>query len=175
MKPAFLALLLLAGAAAAAQTSALKNHNTDAPIDFDAARIEVRDKDDQALLTGDVKIRQAEMTLDADSVKIFYVRPKVGDPTVKRLDATGNVRLTSPTEKATGRTAIYDVEAKQVTMIGDVVLNRGESQLRGQRLAIDLDTGRATLDGAGTASRPGAPAGTGGRVSGRFVVPPRTN
>ncbi len=171
--PLILALLLLASPLAA-QTSALRGHNTDAPIDFDAARIEVRDKDDQALLTGDVKIRQADMTLDADSVKIFYLRPKVGEPSVKRLDAQGNVRLTSPSEKASGRYGIYDVEQKQITLIGDVVLNRGESQLRGQRLAIDLESGRSTLDGAASGGgKSGTPA-TSGRVSGRFVVPPRT-
>ena len=168
------ALLLIAFAGpAVAQTSALKGHNTDAPIDFDAARIEVRDKDNQALLSGNVKIRQAEMTLDADNVKIFYQRPASGDPQVRRLDADGHVVLTSPSEKASGRYGIYDVTTKQVTLIGDVVLNRGESVLRGQRLAIDLDSGRSTLDGAGSGGgKPGAPA-TGGRVSGRFVVPPR--
>ena len=174
MKSAPLALLLLVLAAPSlGQTSALKGHNTDAPIDFDAARIEVRDKDDQALLTGDVKIRQAELTLDADSVKIFYLRPKVGEPQVRRLDAQGNVRLVSPGEKARGRYAIYDVQQKLITLIGDVVLDRGASQLRGQRLAIDLDTGRATLDGANAAAKPGALPPSGGRVSGRFVVPPR--
>lgn len=169
------ALLLLAAATpAVAQTSALKNHNIDAPIDFDAARIEVRDKDNQALLSGDVKIRQAAMSLDADTVKIYYLRPKTGDPQVQRLDANGNVRLTSPTERATGRSGVYDVTGKQITLIGNVVLTRGESVLRGQRLAVDLESGRSTLDGAGAggAAAPGAPA-TSGRVSGRFVVPPR--
>ncbi len=175
MKPLpILLLLALAAPVAAQQSSALKNHDTDAPIDFDAARIEVHDKDNQAILTGNVKIRQAEMKHDADNVKIFYLRPATGDPQVKRLDAQGNVVLTSPTEKATGRYGIYDVTTKQVTMIGDVVLTRGESVLRGQRLAIDLDSGRSTLDGAGAGGegKPGSPA-TGGRVSGRFVVPPR--
>lgn len=171
MKAAILSVMLIAGGASA-QTSALKNHDTDAPIDFDAARIEVRDKENQALLSGDVKIRQGNMTLDADSVKIFYSRPVRGDPSVRRLDAQGNVRLVSPSERATGRYGVYDVTEKQVTLIGDVVLNQGQSQLRGQRLAIDLDTGRSTLDGASGSAAPGKPA-TGGRVSGRFVVPPR--
>lgn len=176
MKRLIASLLIAAAAPAAAQTSALKNHNTDAPIDFDAARIEVRDKDNQALLSGDVKIRQAEMRLEADNVKIFYLRPKTGDPQVRRLDADGNVRLTSPTERATGRIGIYDVTAKQITMIGNVVLTRGESVLRGQRLSVDLESGRSTLDGAGAGggATPGAPA-TSGRVTGRFTVPPRNN
>lgn len=174
MKTLVTILLLAVAAPAAAQTSALKNHNTDAPIDFDANRIEVQDKQNQALLTGDVRIRQAEMTLNADTVKIFYLRPKTGDPQVKRLDAQGSVVLTSPSERATGRYGIYDVTSKQVTMIGDVVLTQGQSVLRGQRLAIDLDSGRSTLDGAGAggSGKPGS-APSGGRVSGRFVVPPR--
>ncbi len=173
MKPLYCLLLLAAATPSLAQTSALKNHNTDAPIDFDAARIEVRDKDNQAVLTGAVKIRQAAMTLDADSVKIFYLRPKNGDPQVRRLDAEGNVRLTSPTERASGRYGIYDVAQKQLTLIGNVQLTRGESVLRGQRLAIDLDSGRSTLDGAGAGGgAPGTPEAS-GRVSGRFVVPPR--
>jgi len=45
--------------------------------------------------------------------------------------------------------------------------------LRGQRLAIDLATGRSTLDGAGNAAKPGAAPGDTGRVTGRFVVPQR--
>ena len=77
IRPLFLALLVLAGPAAA-QTSALKGHDTDAPIDFDAARIEVRDKDQQASLSGDVKIRQGDLTLDADPVKLFYLRSLTG-------------------------------------------------------------------------------------------------
>lgn len=171
IRPLFLALLVLAGPAAA-QTSALKGHDTDAPIDFDAARIEVRDKDQQASLSGDVKIRQGDLTLDADTVKLFYLRSAGPNPAIQRLDARGNVRLTSPSERATGRTGVYDVTARLITLIGDVVLTRGDSQLRGNRLAIDLTSGRSTLDGRSGAATPGVPSSS-GRVSGRFVVPPR--
>lgn len=172
------AFLLLLGVAlpAAAQTSALKGHDTNAPIDVDAARIEVRDNDAQAIFSGAVKIRQGRLTLDADTVKVAYQRVGQGDPSIQRLDARGNVRLVSPSERATGRTAIYDVAAKMITMLGDVVLTRGDSQLKGDRLAINLATGRSALDGRAGATVPGAAPGTaapGGRVTGRFVVPPR--
>ena len=169
------AALLLAGAPAAAQTSALARHNTDAPITFDADKIEVRDTDSQALATGNVRIVQGSMDLTANQVKLFYTRQNGKDPEIQRLDAQGNVKLTSPTERATGRTGIYDVRQRQITLIGDVVLTRGESVLRGQRLSIDLDSGRSTLDGAGSGgTTKGVPATSGGRVSGRFVVPPRS-
>ncbi len=172
MLRAVILLSLALAAPVVAQTSALKGHDTNAPIDVDAARIEVRDNDAQAVFSGDVKIRQGTLTLDSDSVKVFYQRVGGGNPAIQRLDARGNVRLTSPSERASGRTAVYDVSAKLITMIGDVVLNRGDSQLRGERLAIDLNTGRSTLDGRSGPATQGQPA-TGGRVSGRFVVPQR--
>lgn len=153
-------------------TSALKNHDTRAPIDIDAARIEVRDQERQAIFSGDVNVRQGAMTLDAAQIRVFYERAKDNNPVILRVDAEGGVRLTSPSERAQARYGIYDVEQRQLTMVGDVVMTRGDSVLRGQRLAIDLDNGRSTLDGAGTGSTAaGTPSA--GRVTGRFVVPER--
>ena len=168
-----IAVMLGSFVPAAAQTSALAKHNTDAPIDFDADRIEVRDTDSQALLTGSVRITQASMTLTADQVKLYYRRAAGKSPEIQRLDAQGSVKLTSPSERATGRFGIYDVTQRQVTLIGDVVLTRGESALKGQRLVIDLDSGRSTLDGASSGGTKGGATSPGSRVSGRFVVPPR--
>lgn len=165
-------LLLLALAAPAASqgglaSSALANHDTKAPIDIDAARVEVRDREKQAILTGNVVVKQAELTLNAGRLRIFYDRGQGSNPQVNRIDAEEGVTLTSPSERAKSAFAVYDVEDRQITMIGNVVLNRGDSVLRGQRLAIDLESGRSTLDGAAT----GGAGGT--RVTGRFVVPER--
>jgi lipopolysaccharide export system protein LptA len=54
-----------------------------------------------------------------------------------------------------------------------VVLIRGGSEVRGGRLVIDLNSGRATVDGSAVGG--GTNAGQGGRVTGRFTVPQRTN
>lgn len=172
--PLIAALLTLAAAPAAAQalgSSALKNHDSNAPIDIDAERIEVLDLERQAVFSGDVKVRQASMKLDAARMRVFYERAGGGNLSVQRLDADGGLRLESPSETATSRFGIYDVGKRTLTMIGGVVLNRGESVLRGERLTIDLASGRSTLDGSSS----GTPAQGKTRVSGRFVVPPRNN
>lgn len=166
-------LTLVEAVPAAAQTSALAKHNTEAPVDFDADHVEVRDNDQQALLTGSVRITQGTLTLTADQVKMFYRRAPGKQPEIERMDAQGNVKLTSPSERASGRYGIYDVTQRIITLSGDVVLTRGESVLRGQRLSIDLDSGRSTLDSAGTGGGKSTGSASGGRVSGRFVVPPR--
>jgi lipopolysaccharide export system protein LptA len=175
MKPAliFAATLFLASASAGAQTSALKGLDTGAPIDVDAARIEIQDNANQAVFSGAVVIRQGKLTLNADTVKVLYTRKADGNPEMQRLDARGNVRLVTPTERATGNTGIYDVTAKIITLVGNVTLDRGGSTLKGERLVINLVTGQTSFDGraGGTAARPGSAPG---RVTGTFTVPQRT-
>ena len=52
----------------AGQPSALKGHNTDAPVDWTADRMDVDDKTDRAVLTGNVVATQGDMTLTAARV-----------------------------------------------------------------------------------------------------------
>lgn len=166
-------LLALAAAPAASQSSApsaLRNHDTRAPIDIEAARIEVRDREKQALFSGDVRVRQGNLTLDSERLRAFYEQGEDNDLAILRIDAEGGVQLRSPSERATAAYGIYDVEERQLTMAGNVVLTQGGSVLRGQRLVIDLESGRSTLDGAATGVAAGSSAG---RVTGRFVVPER--
>src|SRR3954466_794663 len=158
---AFAALGLLAGSAAFGQGSALKGHNTNAPVDIAADRIEVQDKADRAMFTGNVVARQAEMTLTAPRITVAYAN--AGGVKIKRIDATGGVTVTSPGEKASGDVGIYDTEKRLITLVGGVTLVRGDSHVAGGRLVIDLRSGRAVVDGGGP--------GSGGRVTGRFTVP----
>jgi lipopolysaccharide export system protein LptA len=154
-----------------AQVSALKGLDTSAPIDVDAARIEIQDSANQAVFSGDVVIRQGKLTLYADTVKVLYSR-NGNDTEMQRLDARGNVRLVSPSEKATGNIGIYDVKGQIITMTGNVTLDRGGSNLQGQRLVLNLATGQSSFDArGGAAAKPGVPAG---RVTGRFTVPQRS-
>ena len=173
MRPLLLSLALLAATPLMAQglgSSALKGHDTNAPIDIDAQRIEVRDKENVAIFSGAVKAKQQDMNLAAAELRVFYEKGPKGSPTILRIDAKGGFSLVSPSERAKSSYGVYDVEQRTLTMIGDVTLNRGDSVLRGQRLAIDLDSGRSTLDGAPT----GGKATGSSRVTGRFVVPQRT-
>ena len=146
--------------------SALKGHNSNAPVDVSADRIEVQDRVDRAVFVGNVRVRQAELALDTARLTVAY---SSGDGIqIERLDAAGGVTVRSPSETARGSFGVYDLNRKLITLIGDVQLNRGGSQVNGQRLVIDLETGRAVIDG-------GAPgvSGGGGRVTGRFQVPQR--
>jgi lipopolysaccharide export system protein LptA len=161
-------LLLLAAlgpAAAFGQVSALKGHDSNAPVDVAADRIEVQDRADRAIFSGNVVVRQGQLTLTAPRLTVAY--SNAGGVQLRRIDATGGVTVRSPSETARGDIGIYDTQARIITLIGAVSLVQKDAKVNGGRLTIDLDSGRAVMDGGG-------PPGTtrqGGRVTGTFTVP----
>lgn len=169
------ALCLAVGSAAVAQT----RHNSNAPIDFNAGFIELQDKANRAILSGGVNVRQAGMTLDAARLTVNYTGRVVdGSPQVSRLDASGGVTVTRPDQKARAQYAVYDLNRRVITMLGGVSLAQGGNVINGGRMTINLDTGRATIDGSGVGGTVKQPDGStvtqpGGRVTGRFSVPNR--
>lgn len=172
---AFALASLGAGSVAFAQNASgsgtmLRGHDTNAPVDFSADRIELQDRTDRVLLTGNVAVRQGDMTMNAARMTVAYTR--AGTTDVNRLDASGGVVVNSPTQTARGNIAIYDLDRRLITMLGGVTLTQGANVVRGARLVIDLDSGRASVDGSAVGGSAGA-AQSGGRVTGRFTVPPR--
>ena len=159
-----LAVVGLATSAAVAQTqsqqpiSALKGHNGNAPVDVTADRIEVQDRADRAIFSGNVVARQGNLTLNSARLTVIYANGE--GIHIKRLEASGGVTLRTPSETARSQFAIYDLDRRLVTMLGAVNLDQGSNHVQGGRLVLDLDTHRAVMDG-------------GGRVTGRFTVPRR--
>jgi lipopolysaccharide export system protein LptA len=169
-------ILAIAAAAATASVaqvrqeqpvSALKGHNSNAPVDVSADRIEVQDRADRAVFTGNVHVTQAELTLDTPRLTVAYAGGQgTNGVQIKRLDAAGGVVVRSPSETARGDFGVYDLDRKLITLIGNVQLNRENNQVNGSRLVIDLDSGRAVIDGG-----PAGVNSSGGRVTGHFTVP----
>lgn len=172
---AALVLLSLATVPAAAQT----RHDTGAPIDFGADHIELQDRANRAVLSGNVKVRQGEMTLTAQRMTVAYTGQVIdGNPQVSRLDASGGVTVTRPDQTARSQFGVYDLNRRVITMLGSVRLTQGGNTINGGRLTINLDTGRAVIDGSSVAGGGTGSGGTvtpapNGRVTGTFSVPKR--
>jgi lipopolysaccharide export system protein LptA len=171
-----------------AGAQALKNHDTNAPVDFEADRIEVQDKANRAVFTGNVHATQGNMILDAARMTVAYTNPPAGakpaagakpvagakpagSPSVQRVDASGGVTVRSPDQTARGNFGIYDLNRRIITLLGAVTLIQGTNTVRGGRLVIDLASGRSVMDGSAVGGAPGTTTSAGGRVTGRFTVP----
>ncbi|GEN99627.1 hypothetical protein NSE01_14600 [Novosphingobium sediminis] len=167
---------LVAGAQHLA-AQAIAAHNSKAPVNYAADRIELQDKQNRVVLSGNVDITQADLTMRAARTTVAYT--DAGSLQIQRIDATGGVIVTRGNERASGDVAVYDFDRKIITMAGNVALRRGTDTLNGGRLVIDLNTGISNIDGrssggalspSGTGGEPGATR-SGGRVSGSFSVP----
>lgn len=154
---------------------AIGRHNSDAPVDYAADRIELQDRENRVVLSGNVDITQGGLRLRAARTTVAFTDE--GSLKIQRIDATGGVLVTRGDESARGEVAVYDFNRRIITMAGNVALRRGNSTLNGGRLVIDLNTGVSSVDGraSGGSSGTGATTGSGGRVSGTFEVPKNAN
>jgi lipopolysaccharide export system protein LptA len=156
-----LAALLATAALAGPAFAQNFEHDTGQPIEITADSLEVVQADRLATFAGNVDAVQGDVVLSADRLKVFYRGS--GDPagdgaggSIRRIEALGNVVVTSPRETAAGDAGTYDVGASQITLEGGVVLTREENVIRGDRLELDLTTGVSRVVASTTASE-GAP------------------
>lgn len=166
----FIGTLATAGGMAV-YAQAIAGHNSNAPVNYAADRIELQDRQNRVVLSGGVRIDQADLTLTAARTLVDYT--DAGSLRIQRIMATGGVNVSRGNERARGNVAVYDFNRRIITMAGDVRLNRGGDTLNGGRLVIDLRTGVSSVDGraSGSSSVTGAQGGSGGRVTGTFSVP----
>ena len=153
------------------------SQNRDQPVHIEATRLEVRDKDKVATFIGNVQVNQGDTELRCKILVVFYEADEVGSATsgskvtvaaarprgeqrIKKLEARGDVVVTQKEQIATGDTALFDMRANTVTMIGNVVLTQGKSVLRGERLVVDMTTGLSRVESG---------KGGDGRVQGLFL------
>ena len=135
-------------------------HDTSLPIEITADTLEVRQQEQIATFSGNVDAVQGEMVLSADLLRVYYgereekERSEGDQPgqSIRRIEAEGNVFLSSPRETAQGEKGTYDLIANQVILEGAVVLTQDDNVIRGERLEIDLTTGHARM----LAAAPGA-------------------
>lgn len=168
LRRAFVAFVVTLACLGGMQLSAqaIGKHNSKAPVNYAADRIELQDRQDRVVLSGNVDITQAELRLRAARTIVNY--SDAGSLKIQKITATGGVQVARGSEMARGNVAIYDFNRRIITMVGNVSLRRGGDTLNGGRLVIDLDSGISSVDGKAGANSGGK---AGGRVSGTFAVP----
>jgi lipopolysaccharide export system protein LptA len=166
------------GGAATASTSTVTgppnalqgfSQNRDKPIQIDAARLEVHDKDKIATFfgdaKGDVKVVQGDVTMRSKVLVVFYEQddPKSGagksakaaapgpggSSQIKRLEAKGSVIVTQKDQIVTGENGVFDMKSNTVTMLGGVVMTQNDNVLRGDKLVVDMTTGVSRVEARG--------------------------
>jgi lipopolysaccharide export system protein LptA len=129
------------------------------PVEVEANEMEIVDVDKQAIFRGNVDAVRGNQKIRSDVMTVFYADVKQPDGTSKsqasKLDAKGNVTITTTKQVITGEWAKMDILANTLLVGGRVKLIEGKNTLQGEKLTVDLTTERTLM--------------TGGRVKGSFV------
>ena len=144
------------------------------PINIEADSLEVLDDKKFALFSGNVNVKQGKFHLVSKKLKVTYsgsvggAKKKDEPKGIKQIDATGKVAISTPDgQSATSDWAIFKVAQKIVTIGGNVVLSQGGNVMRGDKLVIDLNTGRSKLHSTSTSTN--GKKGKRPRISGVFM------
>ncbi len=133
----------------------ISGHDSNAPVNYAADRIELQGKQDRVVLSGNVDVTQAGLRVRAAQTVVDFT--DAGSLKIQRITATGGVLVTRGDETARGDVAIYDFNRRIITMVGNATLRRGKDTLNAGRFVIDLNSGVSAAEG--------------GRVSGTFSAP----
>ncbi|MEO6092761.1 MAG: LptA/OstA family protein [Novosphingobium sp.] len=171
MRHIVLAAAVALGGAGSASAQGFAGVDSNAPVNYAADRIEVQDRSNRVVLSGNVDITQADLRLRAARITVNYTRS--GSLQIQRMIAGGGVQAQRGNQSARGDVAVYDLNQRIITMAGNVALNRGGDTLNGGRLVINLTTGVSSVDGRSGGGTGIGATSRGGRVSGTFAVAKR--
>jgi len=164
--------------------------NKDAPVQIEAATLEVHDKSKTATFSGNVQVVQGDTTMRCRSLVVFYgqevglgeagadattgtavkspLGATKGAQNIRRIEARGGVTVLTKDQSASGDLGIYDLKTKTITLSGNVVVSQGQNVIHGERVVVDTETGNARVESGGSGA--GANAAGGGRV--RALIQP---
>src|SRR5499427_8814079 len=176
------------GGAASSPAKPGQFENKDAPVQIEAATLEVHDKSKTATFSGNVQVVQGDTTMRCRSLVVFYgqevglgesgadttgtaIKSPLGTKgaqNVRRIEARGAVTVLTKDQSASGDLGIYDLKTKTITLSGNVVVSQGQNVIHGERVVVDTETGNARVESGGG----NATAGSGGSGRVRALIQP---
>ena len=163
VRPAALAAFLLAAPIASAQTFqtgfAQFGSESSTPIEIEADELEVQDRANVAVFSGNVVVKQGGAALQTARLTVFYAQnalpatPTATDEApqtpqnqrISRLKAEGKVLITSDGQSATGDNGVVNFDDRTLELSGNVTLSQDGNVVTGDLITVSLDTGVARV------------------------------
>ena len=154
--PVIITLLLLSSAGGAQdqppQTAADSGSEK---IQIEADKLATNDAEKYAEFSGNVRASQGELAILSDLLKIYYRDDleRIGNQSgnqglVKRVVASGNVRISTDKYLAETDRAEYDPDTRVLVLEGkNSTVKSGKNILTGSKITIDRKDGQMTVDG----------------------------
>ena len=126
------------------------------PVNVSADDFTIDQANNNATFSGNVVITRTGLKLWADKVVVIY--GSGGQSDIDGLTATGNVRIKTDSQEASGAKATFNPDTQILKLSGDVTVVNAQGKLNGPELTINLATNSSVFKG-----------NAGGRVTGVFT------
>lgn len=114
------------------------------PIVITAVRMEADKLGDKVTFKGDVTLKKEAMTLNSDSMVVFYDTRSKG---IKEIEAFGNVVVRKEGRVALSNRAFYHSKEEKIVLTGDARIIENENQLGGERITLFMREDRSIVEG----------------------------
>jgi lipopolysaccharide export system protein LptA len=103
---------------------------------------------------GNVRATQGDTVITSDRLKIFYSESlaasknlSAGESAIKRIVATGNVKISFDNRFATAQEAVYNTETKILVLSGShSKITSGTDSITGEKITYNRSDGRITVE-----------------------------
>ena len=113
------------------------------PIDITSDKLDFDQKKHIATFTGNVVARQAETSLEADTLKVVFAEP---DQSLQEIIATGKeVVIKLQGKKAICRKMHYHAGKRKIVLTGSPSLDDGKNIISGEEITVFLDEERSVV------------------------------
>lgn len=166
---AFAVFLIFCPAVSSAQQTnfGINLSNGKEKVELNADNLEMRDKENIAIFSGNVSVVQGDRILRTSKLTVHYTKNDgnkrgseaggLGSTGVEKMEASGKVYIKTANQVATGDEGIFDSKSNTMVLTGNrVILTDGNNVATGCRLTAHMNTGKAFLQSC---------SGQNGRVS----------
>lgn len=115
------------------------------PVRIDADTMEFDYKTKVLMYRGTVVVTQADMTLHSNTLRVTLDPDKADKP--REVVAEGKVQIDKGARRATGGRAVFDNQARTVTLTDQARLQDGPNEVAGERIVVYLDEQRSVVEG----------------------------
>ena len=132
------------------------------PIQIVADKLISYNEDKYAEFIGNVKVTQADFTITSDKLRIYYQGELLqnekkdsdedsDEDLLKKIIATGNVKINSEQYQAEADKAEYDTTAKTVVLSGEnAKVISGKNSITGAIITLNQKSGQVKVESSGT-------------------------
>ncbi len=123
------------------------------PIHIKSDKMEALDKDGKVIFLGKVTATRGDLIIKADRLEVFYKvsekdkRRAGGKRFVKKLVATGHVKIIEGKRTGTAEKAVYDKVNNKIILIGNAQVWEGPNRISGAKITLFENEQKSVVEG----------------------------